>query len=73
MAVIRELGFCRLNSREDFIAIRRFFENEQFDDKYLSEELRLTQILFPPPEANELMEMRKELRRIMMSAEPQCS
>lgn len=61
MAVIRELGFCRLNSREDFIAIRRFFENEQFDDKYLSEELRLTQILFPPPEANELMEMRKRI------------
>ena len=61
MAVIRELGFCRLNSREDFSAIRRFFENEQFDDKYLSEELRLTQILFPPPEANELMEMRKRI------------
>ena len=61
MAGIRELGFCHLNSREDFIAIRRFFENEQFDDKYLSEELRLTQILFPPPEANELMEMRKRI------------
>ncbi len=61
MAVIRELGFCHLNSREDFIAIRRFFENEQFDDKYLSEELRLTQVLFPPPEANELMEMRKRI------------
>lgn len=61
IAVIRELGFCHLNSREDFIAIRRFFENEQFDDKYLSEELRLTQILFPSPEANELMEMRKKI------------
>lgn len=61
MAVIRELGFCHLNSREDFIAIRRFFENEQFDDKYLSDELRLTQILFPPPEAKELTEMRKRI------------
>lgn len=61
MAVIRELGFCHLNSREDFIAIRRFFENEQFDDKYLSEELRLTKILFPPPEAKELTEMRKRI------------
>lgn len=61
MAVIRELGFCHLNSREDFIAIRRFFENEQFDDKYLSEELRLTKILFSPPEANELTEMRKRI------------
>lgn len=54
MAVIRELGFCHLNSREDFIAVRRFFENEQFDDKYLSEELRLTEIVFPPPESKEL-------------------
>lgn len=61
MAVIRELGFCHLNSREDFIAIRRFFENEQFDDKYLSEELRLTKILFPPPEVKELTEMRKRI------------
>lgn len=61
MSVIRELGFCHLNSREDFIAIRRFFENEQFDDKYLSEELRLTQILFPSLEANELTEIRKRI------------
>lgn len=61
MAVIRELGFCHLNSREDFIAIRRFFENEQFDDKYLSEELRLTQIMLPPLEAKELTEMRKRI------------
>lgn len=61
MAVIRELGFCHLNSREDFIVICRFFENEQFDDKYLSEELRLTQIMFPPPAANELTEMRKRI------------
>lgn len=58
MATIRELGFCHLNSREDFIAIRRFFENERFDDKYLTEELKLTEILFPPPEAKELKEIR---------------
>ena len=58
MAVIRELGFCNLNSREDFIAIRKFFETEQFDDRYLSEELKLTEILFPPPEAKELKELR---------------
>ena len=61
MATIRELGFCHLNSREDFIAIRRFFENERFDDKYMNEELKLTEILFPPPEAKELKEKEKEL------------
>lgn len=61
MATVRELGFCHLNSREDFIATRRFFENEQFDDSYLSEELRMTEILFPPPEASELKEIRTRI------------
>ena len=61
MAALRELGFCHLNSREDFIAIRKFFENEVFDDLYLSEELKLTEILFPPPEAKELMEIRTRI------------
>lgn len=61
MAVIRELGFCHLNSREDFIAIRRFFENEQFYDKYLTEELRLTELMFPPPEAKDLKEIRTRI------------
>lgn len=61
MATIRELGFCHLNSRDDFIAIRRFFEHEQFDDKYLTEEIKMTEILFPPPEAKELKEIRKKI------------
>lgn len=61
MAVIRELGFCHLNSREDFIAVRRFFENEQFEDKYLTEELKLTELVFPPFEAKELAETRKRI------------
>ena len=58
MAVIRELGFCNLNSREDFIAIRRFLEHEQFDDRYLSEELKLTEIILPEVEAEELNQIR---------------
>lgn len=61
MAVIRELGFCHLNSREDFIAIRRFFEYEHFSDKYLTEELRLTELMFPPPEAKDLKEIRTRI------------
>ena len=60
-ATIRELGFCSLNSREDFIAYKRFFENEQFDDKYFSEELKFTEILFPQPEAEELKEIRRRI------------
>ncbi len=61
MAVIRELGFCHLNSREDFIAVRRFFENEQFEDRYLSEELKLTKLILPLPEAEELKEIRTRI------------
>ena len=58
LATIRELGFCYLNSREDFNAIRKFFEDEVFDDKYLEEELELTTIMLPPPTAKELAEIR---------------
>lgn len=58
MAVIRELGFCHLNSREDFIAIRQFFADERFDDKYIEEEIHLTKIMLPLPEAAELNEIR---------------
>lgn len=61
MAVIRELGFCHLNSREDFIAVRQFFENEQFNDSFLSEELELTSLILPPPEAAELQEIRMRI------------
>ena len=61
MATIRELGFCHLNTREDFIVIRKFFENEEFHDDYFSEELKLTELLFPPFEAKELMEIRTRI------------
>ena len=62
MATVRELGFCNLNSREDFNAIRKFFEQrEEFTDEYLSEELLLTELTLPPPEANELKELRTRI------------
>lgn len=63
LATVRELGFCNLNSRDDFIAVRRFFEDEQFEDKYFSEELSLTDITFPPPEAAELKEIRTRITK----------
>lgn len=61
MATIRELGFCNLNSREDFIALRRFFDHEVFSDEYLSEELELTAEMLPEAEAKELIELRMGL------------
>ena len=61
IATIRELGFCTLNSRDDFNAIRRFFDDEKFDDPYLAQELELTEIMLPPLEAKELKELRIRL------------
>lgn len=61
VATVRELGFCNLNSREDFNAIKRFFEHERFNDKYLSSELEMTEITFPPLEAKELKEIRTRI------------
>lgn len=63
MATIRELGFCHLNSREDFCATRRFFEDGRFDDQYMLEELKLTEIMFPPLEADELKEIRLRITK----------
>lgn len=55
MAVIRELGFMTLNSRDDFNVLVRFFHNEKFDDEFMNEELELTQIMLDPPKAEELI------------------
>lgn len=63
MATIRELGFCNLNSRADFQAIKKFFQHEQFDDRYLIEEMELTEILFPPPAAEELQAIRQRIAK----------
>ena len=64
MATVREIGFCNLNSREDFVACKRFFDNgEGFDDRYLTEELELTKLTFPPPEAKELRELRTRITK----------
>lgn len=61
LATVRELGFCNLNSREDFNAIRKFFEEEKFDDKYFREEEYLTELLLPPLQAEELKELRTRI------------
>ena len=57
MAFIKELGFYPLNSRDDFNAIRDFFRQEKFDDKYLDEELELTKIILSDLKAEEIIEL----------------
>lgn len=61
MALIRELKFCNLNSRDDHDALRKFFMTEKFTDPYLEEELQLTEIMLPPPAAEEMKELRLQL------------
>ena len=57
MVFIKELGFYPLNSRDDFNAIKNFFKQEKFDDKYLDEELELTKIILPDLKAEEIIEL----------------
>lgn len=63
LATIRELGFCHLNSRADFNAIRKFFKNEKFTDAYCREEQILTEIMLSEPDAEELKAMRGKLTK----------
>ena len=58
MALLNELGFLPLNSRDDFKVLVKFFKREEFVDDYLGEEFRLTRQMLPEPEANELIELR---------------
>ena len=48
LALITELGFLPLNSRDDFEAIYRQLKCEEFDDEYLAIELELADKYFSP-------------------------
>ena len=54
---IRELGFLTLNARDDFRVLKKFIEQEEFTDEFLTEELQLTEILLPEPDADEIASM----------------
>jgi len=57
MAFLKELGFLPLNSRDDFIAIRKFLEKGEFNRDYLKEELKLSEHNLSPPEFEEIREI----------------
>ncbi len=63
LAFIKELGFYPLNSRDDFNAIRDFFKQEKFDDKYLDEELQLTKIILPELKAEEVIKLYVKMKK----------
>ena len=63
LAVIRELGFMTLNSRDEFNAIVRYFRNMKFDDEYMDEEQELAQIMLENSKADELIEIMSGLAK----------
>ena len=60
MALLRELGFLPLNSRDDFNVLYKFFSRQEFTDDYLKEELELTQVYLQPPQAETIQKLMLE-------------
>ena len=56
-AFLRELGFLPLCSRDEFTVIRRFLDKQEFDARFLKEELELNERYLPPPEYHEIREL----------------
>ena len=56
-AFLRELGFLPLCSRDEFTVIRRFLDKQEFDARFLKEELELNERYLPPPEYQEIREL----------------
>ena len=49
MALLAELGFLPLNTRDDFNVLYKFFSKGEFTDDYLQEEMDLTEVYLKPP------------------------
>lgn len=57
VALIKELGFFNLNSRDDFNMARDFFKYEKFYDRYIKNETQLTQVMFSDNNYEEIVEL----------------
>lgn len=57
IAFIHEMGFLNFTSRDDFRLMKEFLDKTIFEDDFLEEELKLTEIMFPPAEAAELAQL----------------
>ncbi|MDA3731410.1 DNA adenine methylase [Niameybacter massiliensis] len=53
LALMREIGFLTLNSRDDFEVFKKFIEKEEFNEQDLKQELKLTEIMISPPTVEE--------------------
>ena len=59
-AFLKELGFLPINSRDEFCVIRNFIEKQEFDARFLEEELELAQHNLPQPDYEEIREILQE-------------
>ena len=48
MALLAELGFLPLNTRDDFNVLYKFFSKDEITDDYLQEEMDLTEVFAVP-------------------------
>ena len=64
MALLAELGFLPLNTRDDFNVLYKFFSKGEFTDDYLQEEMDLTEVYLKPPDAETIraLMLRQALR-----------
>lgn len=63
MALLAELGFLPLNTRDDFNVLYKFFSKGEFTDDYLQEEMDLTEVYLKPPDA-------EAIRALMLERTP---
>ena len=66
MALLAELGFLPLNTRDDFNVLYKFFSKGEFTDDYLQEEMDLTEVYLKPPDA-------EAIRALMLERTPRGS
>ena len=57
LALLLELAFLPLNSRDGFNVLLKFFKKEEFTDEYLEENLELAKIHLKPPEYEQLRDL----------------
>ena len=63
LALLSELGFLPLNTRDDFNVLYKFFSRGEFTDDYLQEEMSLTDVYLKPPDA-------EAIRALMLERAP---
>ena len=56
-ALLRELNFLPLQSRDEFYLLRRFLAQEEFDDSLLRDDLEIAERVLSPPDYEEIRAM----------------